>query len=184
MKKKLNFCKIYLKNNIINFYSIYIVLILIYSTNFILNAALLRLVDFNFKSSDNHVYITGIIMFSIFMSFCAIFVYYVYYKKNKIKLYTYKILGATVFDIIFCFLIETLNVIILSLIFGMVVDFSIFKAYPMFGHNYFLTKNLLQLTILTSLWVPIITFILSSIIQIFKNKYSYGLRGDKDDKIY
>lgn len=53
---KTNFFKIYIKNNIKDFYAIYGLLILILATNFMVAALLFKLIGEDFKSNKDNLY--------------------------------------------------------------------------------------------------------------------------------
>lgn len=177
MKNKLSYCRLYLKNNIKNFYSIYIILTVIYVAIFWFSTQMFWLVDFeNFFRVENIPSLMAIIIFILIMIPNAIVIYNIFYKKNDKKLTVYKMLGARKSDIIFSFFIEFLLIILISVLLGFLLDLVvIFSIFQISFEEYFITdfarNEYLGYSILTVLIIPMITLIIACIKQQHEKMY-------------
>lgn len=175
MKEKFMFFKIYLKNNIKDFYAIYGLLILILATNFMVAALLFKLIGEDFKSNkDNMIYFISLLIFTVIMSSNIIVVYVTFFKKNNIKLSIYRMLGANPKTIFLGLIAEFLIIYIISVLLGSIVDTLIIVRYPQdFDYlNWFTFKN----TALTVLILPLICVIINFLVQLYDIKKDYGAR--------
>lgn len=171
--KNFKFTRIYLKDNVKNFYNIYIMYIVILSTIFYFVAGLLRLIDFSFVLSDSYIYLSVAIIFSIIGVINLIFTYLVYNKKNKAQLTTYRILGISLNNIFFAMLCELIIMIVISIALGLLIDYIFLKKY-----SYISDMNwaIFGYTTLTIILIGLVGFFIGIIKEIIIRKHSYGAK--------
>lgn len=171
MKNNFKFTRIYLKDNVKNFYNIYIMYIVILSTIFYFIAGLLRLIGFSFVLSNSYIYLSVAIIFSVIGVINLTFTYLVYNKKNHFQLTTYRILGISLNNIFFAMLCEFIMIIAVSIALGLLIDFIFLKKYPYISD---MNWAIFGYTSLTVTLVGIVGFFIGIIKEIVIRKHSYG----------
>lgn len=167
--------KSYTKNNVRNYYLIYIIMILHLVMEFVSASLFLKIEDIS--NNDKEVYIIALLIFTLFnyLSFFVIFMHYLKVYRKKITIY--RGLGISDLNLTIFIICEMLLIIIISLAFGFIMD-SIFnnvlemKAYLeecSIGKVY-------GFSVLSVAAIMIISTIILLTEVLFDSKRSYGRR--------